>query len=63
MYRDSPYSRLKISSEKWTEHAKTAFSVDPRIALSVASRFPANAAVKAEVTQLVQVLIDRGYFL
>ncbi|RID56965.1 hypothetical protein BRARA_F00374 [Brassica rapa] len=24
--KDSPYSRLKISSEKWTEHAKTAFS-------------------------------------
>ncbi|KAJ0229393.1 Phosphatidylinositol 4-kinase alpha 1 [Hirschfeldia incana] len=55
--KDSPYSRLKISSEKWTEHAKTAFSVDPRIAISVASRFPANAAVKSEVTQLVQTHI------
>ncbi|KAL0661051.1 hypothetical protein Bca4012_097888 [Brassica carinata] len=55
--KDSPYSRLKISSEKWTEHAKTAFSVDPRIALSLASRFPANAAVKSEVTQLVQTHI------
>ncbi|KAG5391470.1 hypothetical protein IGI04_021433 [Brassica rapa subsp. trilocularis] len=55
--QDSPYSRLKISSEKWTEHAKTAFSVDPRIALSLASRFPANAGVKSEVTQLVQTHI------
>ncbi|CAD5315026.1 unnamed protein product [Arabidopsis thaliana] len=55
--KDSPYSRLKISSEKWTEYAKTAFSVDPRIALSVASRFPANASVKSEVTQLVQTNI------
>ncbi|KAL0696918.1 hypothetical protein Bca4012_064098 [Brassica carinata] len=55
--KDSPYSRLKISSEKWTEHAKTAFSVDPRIALSLASSFPANAAVKSEVTQLVQTHI------
>ncbi|CDY64591.1 BnaCnng44230D [Brassica napus] len=55
--KDSPYSRLKVSAEKWTEHAKTAFSVDPRIAISVASRFPANAAVKSEVTQLVQTHI------
>ncbi|KAG7573163.1 Armadillo-type fold [Arabidopsis suecica] len=55
--KNSPYSRLKISSGKWTEHAKTAFSVDPRIALSLASRFPANIAVKSEVTQLVQAHI------
>ncbi|WZZ60135.1 hypothetical protein YC2023_060242 [Brassica napus] len=55
--KDSPYSRLKVSAEKWTEHAKTAFSVDPRIAISVASRFPANAAVKSEVTQLVQLVL------
>ncbi|KAL0422731.1 UNVERIFIED_CONTAM: Phosphatidylinositol 4-kinase alpha 1 [Sesamum latifolium] len=47
-------SRLKISSEKWIEFARTAFSVDPRIALSLAARFPANSALKAEITQLVQ---------
>ncbi|KAG8364319.1 hypothetical protein BUALT_Bualt19G0116400 [Buddleja alternifolia] len=47
-------SRLKISSEKWVEFAKTAFSVDPRIALSLAARFPANFALKTEITQLVQ---------
>ncbi|KAL2513533.1 Phosphatidylinositol 4-kinase alpha 1 [Forsythia ovata] len=47
-------SRLKINSEKWIEFARTAFSVDPRIALSLAARFPTNSALKAEVTQLVQ---------
>ncbi|KAL2254732.1 phosphatidylinositol 4-kinase alpha 1 isoform X2 [Sesamum indicum] len=47
-------SRLKISTEKWIEFARTAFSVDPRIALSLAARFPANSALKGEITQLVQ---------
>ncbi|CAI9104486.1 OLC1v1003167C1 [Oldenlandia corymbosa var. corymbosa] len=47
-------SRLKVSSEKWIEHARTAFSVDPRIALSMAARFPANAVLKSEVSVLVQ---------
>ncbi|KAJ6985494.1 hypothetical protein D5086_018456 [Populus alba] len=47
-------SRLKISSEKWIEYARTAFSVDPRIALCLVSRFPTNINLKAEVTQLVQ---------
>ncbi|WZY96960.1 hypothetical protein YC2023_069289 [Brassica napus] len=55
--KDSPYSRLKVSSGKWTEHAKTAFLVDPRIAISLVSRFPANIALKSEVTQLVQAHI------
>ncbi|KAJ6739042.1 hypothetical protein OIU74_003911 [Salix koriyanagi] len=44
----------KISSEKWIEYARTAFSVDPRIALCLVSRFPTNTNLKAEVTQLVQ---------
>ncbi|KAJ6671341.1 hypothetical protein OIU85_015128 [Salix viminalis] len=47
-------SRAKISSEKWIEYARTAFSVDPRIALCLVSRFPTNTNLKAEVTQLVQ---------
>ncbi|CAN1255641.1 Phosphatidylinositol 4-kinase alpha 1 [Linum perenne] len=47
-------SRPKISSDKWIEYARTAFSVDPRIALCMASRFPANTTLKTEVTQLVQ---------
>lgn len=50
-------SRPKISSDKWVEHTRTAFAVDPKIALSVASRFPTNTFVKTEVTQLVQAHI------
>jgi len=48
-------SRPKISADKWVEYTRTAFSVDPRIALSLASRFPTNTFIKTEVTQLVQV--------
>ncbi|KAK6241250.1 hypothetical protein SCA6_006639 [Theobroma cacao] len=47
-------SRPKISADKWVEYARTAFSVDPRIAFSLASRFPTNTYLKAEITQLVQ---------
>ncbi|KAM7479286.1 hypothetical protein LguiA_027499 [Lonicera macranthoides] len=47
-------SRPKISSEKWLDYARTAFSVDPKIALSLAARFPTNLTLKATVTQLVQ---------
>ncbi|GER42249.1 phosphatidylinositol 4-kinase family protein [Striga asiatica] len=47
-------TKLKISSDKWIEFARTAFSVDPRIALSLAARFRANASLKSEITQLVQ---------
>ncbi|XP_030524992.1 phosphatidylinositol 4-kinase alpha 1 isoform X4 [Rhodamnia argentea] len=46
--------RLKISSDRWIEYARTAFSVDPRIALSLVSRFRTNPHMKAEVTQLIQ---------
>ncbi|KAK8562793.1 hypothetical protein V6N12_010863 [Hibiscus sabdariffa] len=47
-------SRAKLTAEKWIEHARTAFSVDPRIAFSLASRFPTNTSLRAELTQLVQ---------
>ncbi|XP_048230508.1 phosphatidylinositol 4-kinase alpha 1 [Ricinus communis] len=47
-------SRPKISSEKWIEYARIAFAVDPRIAMSLVSRFPTNVSLKAEVTHLVQ---------
>ncbi|KVH93236.1 Armadillo-type fold [Cynara cardunculus var. scolymus] len=47
-------SRSRISSEKWIEYARTAFSVDPRIAFSLGARFPTNSYLKAEITQLVQ---------
>ncbi|XP_043723693.1 phosphatidylinositol 4-kinase alpha 1-like isoform X3 [Telopea speciosissima] len=52
--KDNTSSRPKISSEKWIEYVRTSFSVDPRIALSLASRFPTVSSLKAEVTQLVQ---------
>ena len=52
---ESTSARLKMSSERWIEFARTAFAVDPRIALSLASRFPTVSSLKAEVTQLVQV--------
>ncbi|XWS39824.1 hypothetical protein CRYUN_Cryun18bG0087700 [Craigia yunnanensis] len=47
-------SRPKISPDKWIEYARTAFSVDPQIAFSLASRFPINTYLKTEITQLVQ---------
>lgn len=50
-------SRVKISSEKWIEFARTAFSVDPRIAFCLGTRFPANAVLKAELALLVQAHI------
>ncbi|XP_074333514.1 phosphatidylinositol 4-kinase alpha 1 isoform X1 [Apium graveolens] len=52
--KDNTSSRSKISSEKWIEYARTAFSVDPRIAFSTVARFPINSSLKGEVTQLVQ---------
>ncbi|XP_042500732.1 phosphatidylinositol 4-kinase alpha 1-like [Macadamia integrifolia] len=52
--KDNTSSRPKISSEKWIEYVRTSFSVDPRIALSLASRFPTVSSLKAEVNQLVQ---------
>ncbi|GLT98070.1 hypothetical protein SLE2022_155940 [Rubroshorea leprosula] len=51
--KESVSSRPKISSEKWIEYSRTAFAVDPRISLSLASRFPTNSYLKAELTQLV----------
>ncbi|XVF01443.1 hypothetical protein REPUB_Repub04eG0089700 [Reevesia pubescens] len=52
--KEAVSSRPKISTDKWIEYARTAFSVDPRIAFSLASRFPTNTNLKAEITQLVQ---------
>ncbi|XP_039047721.1 phosphatidylinositol 4-kinase alpha 1-like isoform X2 [Hibiscus syriacus] len=52
--KEGTSSRPKISADKWIEYARTAFSVDPRIAFSLASRFPMNPHLKTEITQLVQ---------
>ncbi|XP_042443658.1 phosphatidylinositol 4-kinase alpha 1-like [Zingiber officinale] len=50
-------SRTQIGSDKWIEHVRTAFAVDPRIALCLTLRFPANSHIASEVTQLVQTHI------
>ncbi|WCJ33866.1 Phosphatidylinositol 3- and 4-kinase family protein [Euphorbia peplus] len=47
-------ARPRSRPDKWNVYARTAFSVDPRIALSLCSRFPANVSLKEEVTHLVQ---------
>ncbi|KAJ4791345.1 Phosphatidylinositol 4-kinase [Rhynchospora pubera] len=49
----------KITSEKWVEHVRTAFSIDPRIALALSARFPTNATIVSEVSQLVQTHITQ----
>lgn len=55
--KESTPSRPKLSAEKWIEHARIAFSVDPRIAFSMVSRFPTNASLRVEMNQLVQLHI------
>lgn len=45
----------KMIPERWGNFVKTAWAVDPRIALSLVARFPGSAALKAEVGNLVQV--------
>lgn len=55
--KDNTSFRNKISSERWVEYARTAFSVDPRIACCLTSRFYTNSSMIAEVTQLVQANI------
>ncbi|KAG8062307.1 hypothetical protein GUJ93_ZPchr0003g16800 [Zizania palustris] len=55
--KDTSTFRGKISSDKWIDHARTAFAVDPRIALSMIVRFPTNSALSSEITQLVQTHI------
>ncbi|XP_008775172.2 phosphatidylinositol 4-kinase alpha 1 isoform X2 [Phoenix dactylifera] len=51
--KETTYFRTKIGSEKWVEHVRTAFAVDPRIAFSLTLRFPTNSSVTMEATQLV----------
>lgn len=55
IFREPMPVRPKLTPEKWIEHARIAFSVDPRIAFALASRFPTNVSLKTEITQLVQV--------
>jgi len=48
----------RIASERLGNYVKTAWSVDPRIALSLVARFPGSASLKAEVSILVLVRIS-----
>ena len=47
--------RFKPSSESWGVHVRTAWAVDPRIALALVARFPGALSVKTEVEYMVQV--------
>lgn len=47
--------RSKSNSEPWEIHVKTAWAVDPRIALALVARFPGAHALRTEVTSMVQV--------
>lgn len=57
MKENTLFRCTKIGSDKWVEHVRAAFSVDPRIAFSLTSRFPTNSSLISEVTQLVQMHI------
>ncbi|GLJ12893.1 hypothetical protein SUGI_0199940 [Cryptomeria japonica] len=52
--RENMVSRSKISSDRWAEYVRTAFSVDPRIAICLVARFPSVSSLRAEVMSLVQ---------
>eukprot|EP00250_Pteridium_aquilinum_P018106 c23946_g1_i1 orf=664-6876(+) len=52
--RESPPARLRISSDRWIEFVRIAWSVDPLIAFALPTRFPAIGSLRAEVTTLVQ---------
>jgi phosphatidylinositol 4-kinase len=49
--------RSKSISEPWEIHVKTAWAVDPRIALALVARFPGAHALRTEVTSMVQAHI------
>ncbi|KAL2650963.1 hypothetical protein R1flu_019091 [Riccia fluitans] len=54
LLKESSSPRMKVTSDQWIEFARTAWSMDPRIALSLVMRFPTVSNLKAEVTSLVQ---------
>lgn len=55
--REDMQLRFKPSSESWGVHVKTAWAVDPRIALALVARFPGALSVRTEVASLVQAHI------
>lgn len=55
--RDHMQLRFKPNSESWGVHVKTAWAVDPRIALALVARFPGALSLKTEVASMVQAHI------
>ncbi|KAI7985134.1 Phosphatidylinositol 4-kinase alpha 1 [Camellia lanceoleosa] len=55
-----PVNSKENTSEKWIEYARIAFSVDPQIALSLASRFPTNTFLKAKMTPAGSGMMGSG---
>lgn len=53
--------RFKSNSESWEVHVKTAWAVDPHIALALVARFPGVHAIRTEVASMVQVFLH-SYF-
>ncbi|GBG80565.1 hypothetical protein CBR_g31025 [Chara braunii] len=45
--------------ERWAEWVRTAWSVDPRIAIAMVARFPGVTHIRTEVTKLVQANISK----
>ena len=49
-----PSAAASLTATQWAAHVRTAWTeVSPRLAVSLARRFPASAAIKLELQQLV----------
>lgn len=55
LFRVQTVPHLQQESEQWGTHVKTAWSLDPQIALALVARFPSATTLKAEVASMVQV--------
>ncbi|KAH9576425.1 hypothetical protein CY35_01G160200 [Sphagnum magellanicum] len=50
-------TRFRPGHERWGNHVRTAWAVDPKIALALVARFPGVASLKSEVSSMVQAHI------
>ncbi|CAM6044662.1 unnamed protein product [Sphagnum compactum] len=50
-------TRFRPGHERWGNHVRTAWAVDPQIALALVARFPGVASLKSEVSSMVQAHI------
>lgn len=57
IYRDDMQLRFKPNSASWEVLVKTAWAVDPRIALALVARFPGALSVRTQVASMVQVCL------